>query len=314
MIFKKGTDDTEEDKMFLPRLGSTILLLLLLGVSVFAPNIYRQNTFYVLLVLMTFALTRELCSILKEIQMPTLDTFLPYFIAFCSMICGLQVFYPTRLIIILILFFFFIFLFLGFWGTVLFTRNSAEAVRKLFNTLTAGMFIMIPVVMIIMIYTLGEGMNRSVGFNLLFLFFILVTKTGDIGAYAVGSLSNKLLKGGTHKMIPSISPGKSWEGMAGGWIFTILLCIFFYYYKGLIASIWAAVVLGTLFYFVGMAGDLAESSMKRAAKRKDSGTTVPGIGGIFDLVDSLLMTAPLFLLVFVLQLIFMRFGLVFFNI
>ena len=314
MIFKKETEDLEGDKMFLSRLGSTALLLALLGVSVFASNIYRQNTFYVLLVFLTFVLTKEICALLKNIQMQTLETFLPYFLSFCTMICGLQIFYPTNLIIVIILFFFFIFLFLGFWGMVLFARNSAESIRKLFNTLTAGMFIMIPVVMIIMIYTLGEGMNKTVGFNILFLFFILVTKVGDIGAYVVGSLSNKLMKGGNHKMIPSISPGKSWEGMAGGWLFTILLCVCFYYYKGLIPSLWAAAVLGTLFYFVGMAGDLAESSMKRSANLKNSGQIVPGIGGVFDLVDSLLMTAPLFLLVFVLQLIFIRFGLVFFNI
>lgn len=299
--------------MFFSRLGSTALLLALLGVSVFAPNIYRQNTFYVLLVLLTFILTKEICALLKEIQMPTLDTFLPYFLSGCSMICGLQIFYPTALIIIVILFFFFIFLFLGFWGMVLCARNSGESIRKLFNTLTAGMFIMIPVVMIIMIYTLGEGMRKTVGYNILFLFFILVTKAGDIGAYVAGTLSNKLMKGGNHKMIPSISPGKSWEGMVGGWIFTILLCAFFYYYSGLVPSLWAAAVLGTLFFFVGMAGDLAESSMKRAANLKDSGQIVPGIGGVFDLVDSLLMTAPLFLLVIVVQQFFIRFGLAFFN-
>lgn len=301
--------------MFLPRLWSTIFLLVLFGVSVFAPEIYRQNTFYVMLVFMTFALTKEFCSLLKEIQMSTFEVILPYFTSLCAMVCGLQIFYPTNLIIVLILFFIFIFLFMGFWSATLFIRNSAEKLKKLLNSLTAGLFIMIPVVMVIMIYTLGEGMNQAAdSFNILFLFFILVTKIGDIGAYVVGNLSNRLMKGGNHKMIPSISPGKSWEGAAGGLLFTILLCLFFCFYKGLVASVWAALILGTLFFLGGMAGDLAESSMKRAAKVKDSGATIPGIGGVFDLVDSLLMTAPLFLLIFVIQLFLVRFGLVFFNI
>ena len=134
-----------------------------------------------------------------------------------------------------------------------------------------------------------------------FLIFILMTKIGDIGAYVVGTVSNKLLKGGNHKMIPSISPGKSWEGAAGGLIISILLALAFYYWipgeKLILPSLVWTVVSAIFLFFGSMAGDLMESAFKRAAKVKDSGNTIPGIGGVFDLVDSLFVTAPVYFLI-----------------
>jgi phosphatidate cytidylyltransferase len=113
------------------------------------------------------------------------------------------------------------------------------------------------------------------------LFVVLATKFTDTGAYVMGSLIGK------HKMIPHISPGKTWEGLitkwcAGaqmarlGWGETFVLC--------LVISV------------VCVAGDLAESLIKRCLHTKDSGSTLPGIGGALDLTDSLLWTTPLFYL------------------
>ena len=144
-------------------------------------------------------------------------------------------------------------------------------------------------------------------FNYYFLIFVLLTKIGDIGAYVVGTVSSKLMKGGNHKMVPSISPGKSWEGAAGGLIITILLAIVFHYLfpqAKVVGSIPIAIMTGTLMFFGSMAGDLMESVLKRAAGVKDSGTTIPGIGGVFDLVDSLFVTAPLAALIFLFLIFF----------
>ncbi len=97
-------------------------------------------------------------------------------------------------------------------------------------------------------------------------------------------------------MVPSISPGKSWEGAAGGLIITVLLALLFYYLLPqveIVRSIPVAAITGILMFFGSMAGDLMESVIKRAAGVKDSGNTIPGIGGVFDLVDSLFVTAPL---------------------
>ena len=122
------------------------------------------------------------------------------------------------------------------------------------------------------------------------LYFILVTKFSDTGAYAVGSLI------GRHKMIPRISPGKTWEGFAGAVIVSTLASLVFAHFAGqrLTGMNWKhAIVLGGLLSTSAVIGDLIESLFKREAGVKDSGTYFPGIGGILDLLDSLLFNAPL---------------------
>ena len=151
--------------------------------------------------------------------------------------------------------------------------------------------VQIPILLVEVIFCMGNAGT----FNWLILYFILMTKIGDIGAYVTGTLSNKILKGGNHKMIPSVSPGKSWEGMVGGLIITILFGLLLNKFCMVYTSPVLNVAASVLFFFGGMVGDLAESSFKRACSIKDSGHIFPGIGGIYDLVDSLFMTAPLFL-------------------
>jgi phosphatidate cytidylyltransferase len=122
------------------------------------------------------------------------------------------------------------------------------------------------------------------------LLFILVTKFSDMGAYAVGSLIGK------HKMIPRISPGKTWEGFFGAIVVSTLGGI------ALIIAVgdkmpylsWEhALFLGPVLGAAAVMGDLVESHMKRGAEVKDSGNFLPGIGGALDLIDSLLFNAPL---------------------
>ncbi len=122
------------------------------------------------------------------------------------------------------------------------------------------------------------------------LYFILVTKFSDTGAYAVGSLIGK------HKMIPRISPGKTWEGFAGAVAVSTLASLLFAHFTGerLTGMNWKhAVILGVLLSTSAVIGDLIESLFKREAGVKDSGHYFPGIGGILDLLDSLLFNAPL---------------------
>jgi len=122
------------------------------------------------------------------------------------------------------------------------------------------------------------------------LYFILVTKFSDTGAYAVGSLLGK------HKMIPRISPGKTWEGFAGAVAVSTLASLLFAHFTGerLTGMNWKhAVILGVLLSTSAVIGDLIESLFKREAGVKDSGNYFPGIGGILDLLDSLLFNAPL---------------------
>jgi phosphatidate cytidylyltransferase len=123
------------------------------------------------------------------------------------------------------------------------------------------------------------------------LMFVYVVKAADIGAYSIGSMFGK------HKFSPKISPGKTWEGMAGAVGAAIIVAIGF----SLICDImpwWPAVMFGLVFAFIGQLGDLAESMIKRDAEQKDSANKVPGFGGILDIVDSPLVAAPLAYLFF----------------
>ena len=122
------------------------------------------------------------------------------------------------------------------------------------------------------------------------LYFILVTKFSDCGAYAVGSLIGK------HKMIPRISPGKTWEGFGGAVLGSTLASIVFlklggFHLYGMTMK--HAIILGVILSTAAVVGDLIESLFKREAGLKDSGQLFPGIGGILDLLDSLLFNAPL---------------------
>jgi phosphatidate cytidylyltransferase len=122
------------------------------------------------------------------------------------------------------------------------------------------------------------------------LYFILVTKFSDTGAYAIGSLI------GTHKMIPRISPGKTWEGFGGAIVLSTAASLVFTHFLGDKMPGMKplhAVVLGVVLSLTAVVGDLIESLFKREAGVKDSGKLFPGIGGILDLLDSLLFNAPI---------------------
>ncbi len=122
------------------------------------------------------------------------------------------------------------------------------------------------------------------------LYFILITKFSDMGAYAVGSLIGK------HKMIPRISPAKTWEGFAGAILVSTGASVAFVYFLGakmVGMNYLHAVILGVILSITAVIGDLIESLFKREAGVKDSGALFPGIGGILDLLDSLLFNAPI---------------------
>lgn len=115
---------------------------------------------------------------------------------------------------------------------------------------------------------------------------VLVVKSSDTGAYTLGRLFGK------HKFAPVISPGKTWEGLAGAAIFAIIVAMLFARIAD-IMTLPQAVLFGAVFAYLGQLGDLAESMIKRDAAEKDSSESVPGFGGVLDIIDSPLVTAPL---------------------
>ena len=121
----------------------------------------------------------------------------------------------------------------------------------------------------------------------LLIYLLAVTKFSDVGAYVVGSLI------GRHKMIPRISPAKTWEGFVGAILTSLVVSVLLTQAMGGLAlSFTSSIVLGLLLPLISVVGDLAESVIKRDASIKDSGQTIPGIGGALDLIDSILFTAP----------------------
>jgi phosphatidate cytidylyltransferase len=132
--------------------------------------------------------------------------------------------------------------------------------------------------------------GRGVDGHFYVLYFIIVTKLSDCGAYIVGSLIGK------HKMIPRISPGKTWEGFGGAVVVSTAASVIFAQVAGDRLTGMTpthAVILGVVLSIAAVVGDLIESLFKREAGLKDSGHLLPGIGGILDLLDSLLFNAPL---------------------
>ncbi len=124
--------------------------------------------------------------------------------------------------------------------------------------------------------------------------WIIVVKMGDTGAYAVGRLI------GRHKMAPLLSPGKTIEGAVGALVFSCFgSWLTFRWLVPLTVPEWIEsspwwgwIAFGLLVGAAGMMGDLAESLLKRDVGVKDSSTWLPGFGGVLDMIDSLLLSAP----------------------
>jgi phosphatidate cytidylyltransferase len=124
------------------------------------------------------------------------------------------------------------------------------------------------------------------GANLV-MFLVLVTKSADMGAYAIGRAF------GRHELIPRISPNKTKEGTIGGILVSLVVAVL----AGRYLTVFSPehlFFLGITIATLGQVGDLAESLIKRDCSIKDSGSYVLGIGGILDLIDSLIFTAPFF--------------------
>ena len=187
-----------------------------------------------------------------------------------------------------------------FWMIVLSTNKNQEALRAAINGFAVFLLFSIALKLISGIY---YTYNFYGNYPATFLLFILGTKSGDIGAYLTGSLCNTITHGKNHKLVPSISPAKSWEGLVGGLVFSVGITLAIYtifsnqrngyeWWDGY--GYFKMAVIGVILFFGGMVGDLAESSLKRTCNVKDSGHFLPGIGGLFDLVDSLLVNSFVF--------------------
>ena len=124
----------------------------------------------------------------------------------------------------------------------------------------------------------------SNGFQRVMTFVVLVGCNDTFG-YFVGVLFGK------HPLVPTISPKKTWEGLAGSVVFTIIGgCLAFHYIMNM--HWWIGIIVGLMIVFTATCGDLIESAMKRDLSLKDMGTLLPGHGGMLDRLDSVVLSAP----------------------
>jgi phosphatidate cytidylyltransferase len=115
--------------------------------------------------------------------------------------------------------------------------------------------------------------------------FLACVKSSDIGAYFAGRFL------GRHKWVPLVSPGKTWEGLAGAVIFAMIVASLFARISG-IMNVSYALLFGAVLALSGQLGDLVESLLKRDAGLKDSAPRISQFGGVLDMIDSLLLAGP----------------------
>ena len=125
----------------------------------------------------------------------------------------------------------------------------------------------------------------------LVLLMMIMIWIADSAAYFSGRFLGK------HKLSPQVSPGKTWEGVAGGFV-GVAVYGYFLSYHAYFAQVnaWLLALVSILIAFISVGGDLFESKIKRQRGVKDSGRILPGHGGVYDRIDSLIAAAPGFLL------------------
>lgn len=170
-----------------------------------------------------------------------------------------------------------------------FSRQSTNPLQQLGGTFLGLLyvsFLLNFLTKLLMQWPVGQGDGRF-----LLFYMILVVKVTDMTAYFTGCSI------GRHKLIPRISPAKTWEGCAGGVLGGLATSLIFWWItSGQIGpvtfTVAHAAILGIVLSVTGIIGDLIESLMKRAAEVKDSGSIFKGMGGVMDVLDSLIFAAP----------------------
>lgn len=176
--------------------------------------------------------------------------------------------------------------------------GEPQTVERISAAVLVSLYVGLPIALLVAMRSLGSG-NWGLA---AVLTTIAVTKSADTGAYFVGKTF------GRHKLVPRLSPGKTWEGAIGGVITATIVafgCLRWLFPAlaeaspgpslvaagtGIDTPLFGAMILGPLLAVTGIIGDLAESLVKRSCGAKDSGEWLPGMGGVWDVTDSLIAT------------------------
>lgn len=276
--------------MFLKRLYSSIIILLIFFAIVVIRGPIGLIVFLIAGLFVSISAARELSVMLCKCGLHKFPYLNEIFAAITFLLAvGFCIGNNDTSFIVVILAFFSIFA----WVKILISIHNKDEIFKVLNISVVFMILIFPLSFLALIFMENYGGTYSGVMYAVLL--ILVTKCGDIGGYVVGTIMSKR-RGGNHKIVPTISPKKSYEGVIGGLILSVIVSLVLCNYL-IKSDIVLAIIIGILLYIGGFIGDLAESSLKRSAQIKDSGNIIPGIGGMMDLVDSLLINAPILYLI-----------------
>jgi phosphatidate cytidylyltransferase len=265
------------------RIFSTVLLWTIVGLAVW---FFRTNGALVLIGLISVLTLREFYQLMHASGYDPFDKLGMLFGAFITLAPWLQAHFPlpTGLLLPLAV--------IVFAVRLLGERTPETRVESLASTLFGLVYVALMLQFLVAIITPLPGDTISPdGRLLLCLWLVAVTKFCDTGALLSG------MAFGRHKMSPTISPKKTWEGAIGGVLISMGIGALFAWlardaFPAHLTPLVAALIAAPI-AVVGIVADLVESVLKRRASRKDSGQTIPGIGGMFDLSDSLILAAPM---------------------
>lgn len=157
------------------------------------------------------------------------------------------------------------------------------------TAVTAIALTFVPVVYVGLLLGLGREVGDGQHLARWLVYVVVVAKASDIGGWLAGKPF------GRHKMIPTVSPGKSWEGLAGGLLLSVLAALFVPAWLGLSAAEWTPlrrVLFGLVLGLASVLAGVTHSGWKRRLNAKDSSQLIPEIGGVLDLIDSMLFAGP----------------------
>ncbi|HER23894.1 MAG TPA: phosphatidate cytidylyltransferase [Candidatus Atribacteria bacterium] len=161
----------------------------------------------------------------------------------------------------------------------LFKKDYSRVLAELSITIFGSIYLGYLLSFILKIKNLPNG-------NYYLISLLIITWANDTGAYLIGT------KFGKNKIFPKISPKKTIEGSIGGIVFCLVIT--FFLKNWLNFNVKELLSLGLIISIIAQLGDLCESILKRGSGIKDSGSLIPGHGGILDSLDSLIFTAPIF--------------------
>ncbi len=270
------------------RIASTLLLWSIVGLALW---FFRTPGALVLITLISVLTLREFYVLMHGAGYDPFDRFGMTFGAAITLAPWLRAEFgwPTELFLPLAV--------VVFAVRLLGERTPETRVESLASTLFGIVYVAVMLGYLVAIITpLPDDSLSPDGRLLLALWLVAVAKFCDVGALLTG------LAIGRHKMSPHISPKKTWEGAIGGVVCSMGVgATFAWFARDLFPPFLTPLVAALLAAPIGVIGivaDLVESIIKRRANLKDSGATIPGIGGMFDLSDSIILVAPLGYLLF----------------